>query len=95
MFHVKQKQRYPLQLIDNREKGKELVYIKLNMRRRPFSFLYYLLDFLCFLSKSKRLPFGSLSLWMWGVKEKDMGGFRHYIKSPELSGDNGWFYRFM
>ena len=32
----------------------------------------------------------SLSLWMWGVKEKDMGGFRHYIKTPFvlLSGDN-------
>ena len=25
----------------------------------------------------------SLSLWMWGVKEKDMGGFRHYIKTPQ------------
>ena len=31
-----------------------------------------------------------LSLWMWGVKEKDMGGFRHYIKTPFilLPGDN-------
>ena len=40
---------------------------------------------------SKRPPFTrGLSLWMWGVKEKDMGGFRHYIKTPLilLSGDN-------